>query len=247
MLCSKTTSRWWWATPSTSRTCRGARPTAWLADLLRHGLIPKSFVPPKPIRELRDLMRYRRKLVESRSSERNRLQNVLELANIKLASFVSDVFGVSGMAMLRALIDGALAPEQMAELARGRMRSKLPDLEQALTGRMQDHHRFLLQMQLDRLTQVEGHIAELEKRIETLLVPYEEPRRLLRTIPGVDATISAILIAEMGVDMGVFKSAGHLASWAGVCPGSDESAGKRRNPKTTPGNRHIKTALAEAA
>lgn len=221
--------------------------SVWLADLLRHGLIAKSFVPPKPIRELRELLRYRRKLVESRSSERNRLQNVLELANIKLASFVSDVFGVSGMAMLQALIDGTFTPEQMAELAKGRMRSKLPDLEQALTGRMQDHHRFLLKMQLDRLTQVEGHLTELEKRIETQLLPYQEQRRLLRTIPGVDATLSAILIAEMGVDMTVFKSAGHLASWAGVCPGSDESAGKRRNPKTNPGNIHLKTALVEAA
>src|SRR5713101_6511782 len=146
----------------------------WIADLLRHGRIAKSFVPPKPIRELRDLLRYRRKLVESRTAERNRLLKLLETANIKLASTMSDVFGVSGMLMLRALLEGRAQPSEMARLAKGQLRQKTEDLELALDGRLEDHHRFLLTLQLRRLDRVESDIAQLDARIDEALAPYQE-------------------------------------------------------------------------
>lgn len=145
----------------------------WIADLLRHGLIAKSFVPPKPIRELRDVLRYRRKLVESRTAERNRLQKLLETGNIKIASVVSDVFGASGMAMLKALLQGDRTPEQMAQLAKKRMRTKIPQLELALNGRLEEHHRFLLQIQLSRLEQVDTHLDQVDQRIDEKLQPYQ--------------------------------------------------------------------------
>ncbi len=219
----------------------------WIADLVRHGLIAKSFVPPKPIRELRDLLRYRRKLVESRTAERNRLLKLLESANIKLSSVASDVFGISGMAMLKALLEGQATPGQMATLAKGRLRAKAAELEQALEGRMEEHHRFLLRMQLARLEQVDEHIAQLDQRVEEHLKPYQSQRDLLRQIPGVDLILAAVLIAEIGVLMSVFPSAAHLASWAGVCPGNRESAGKQRSGRVTQGNYHLKTMLVEAA
>jgi transposase len=219
----------------------------WLAYLLRHGLIAKSFVPPKPIRELRDLVRYRRKLVESRTAERNRLSKVLETANIKLSSVVSDVFGASGMAMLRALVEGTATAEQMAQLAKRRMRAKIPELELALDGRFNEHHRFLLKMQLGRLEAVEADIDRLDEHIEQNLEPYREQRQRLMKIPGVDRIVAAALIAELGVDMSVFKSASHLAAWAGVCPGNNESAGKHKSTASRKGNVHLKTMLVEAA
>lgn len=219
----------------------------WIADLLRHGLIAKSFVPPKPIRELRDLLRYRRKLVESRSAERNRLQKLLETANIKLASVASDVFGVSGMAMLKALVRGDTSPAEMAQLAKKRLRQKLGELELALEGKVEEHHRFLLQMQLDRLEDVDKHIAKLDARIDSKLAPYREHHVRLAQIPGVDRVLAAVMIAELGTDMTVFKSAGHLAAWAGVCPGNNESAGKKRKGTARKGNVHLMTALVEAA
>lgn len=219
----------------------------WIADLLRHGLIAKSFVPPKPIRELRALLRYRRKLVEARTSERNRLLKLLETANIKLSSIVSDVFGVSGMQILRAILDGRLTAEQMAEMARGRMRSKIDLLIPALEGRVEEHHRFILGLQLRRLEQADGDVAELEARISTKLEPYSTQHRLLKQIPGVDRTLAAILIAELGTDMTVFHGPGHIASWAGVCPGNNESAGKRKSSRTRTGNVFLTTALVEAA
>jgi transposase len=219
----------------------------WIADLLRHGLIDRSFVPPEPIRELRDLLRYRRKLVESRTSERNRLQGVLETANIKLASVASDVFGVSGMRMLKALVDGDATPQQMAQLARRRLRSKLSELELALEGSVREHHRFLLAMQMRRLKAVEEELALLDKRIEEKLEPYRPEHTNLMTIPGVDWVVAAGLIAELGVDMNVFKSPSHLAAWAGVAPGNNESAGKKKNGKARRGNIHLKTTLVGAA
>lgn len=214
---------------------------------LRHGLIAKSFVPPKPIRELRDLLRYRRKLVESRSAERNRLQKLLETANVKLASVASDVFGASGMAMLKALVRGDSTPAEMAQLAKKRLRQKIAELELALEGRVEEHHRFLLEMQLSRLEQLDQHIAKLDGRIDDKLAPYCEYRRRLGTIPGVDRVLAAVMIAELGVDMSVFKSSTHLAAWAGVCPGNNESAGKARRSNTRKGNVHLMTALVEAA
>lgn len=219
----------------------------WLAELMRHGLIRKSYVPPKPLRELRDLLRYRRKLVESGTSERNRLLAVLETANIKLASVASDVFGVSGRLMLDALIEGKATPKQMAKLAKGKLRDKLGELQLALEGSVGDHHRFLLAMQLRRLKCVEDELELLDKRIEEKLEPYRAQHELLMTIPGVSWYVAAVLIAEIGVDMTVFLSAYALAAWAGVCPGNNESAGKHKGAKARRGNVHLKTALVSAA
>jgi transposase len=219
----------------------------WIADLLRHGLIRRSFVPPKPLRDLRDLLRYRRKLVESRTAERNRLLKLLETANIKLASVASDVFGVSGRRMLRALLDGSSTPEQMAQLARGSLRKKTAALQEALDGRMEEHHRFLLGMQLDRLEQVEVSITTLDTRIDEKLLPYREQLQRLVQIPGVDRIGAAVIIAELGVDMSVFPTAQHAAAWAGVCPGNNESAGKHKGQPGRKGNVHLTTALVQAA
>lgn len=219
----------------------------WIADLLCHGLLRSSFVPPKPIRELRDLTRYRRKLVESGSAERNRLLKVLETANIKLASVATDVFGVSGRLMLQTLIRGKESPQEMAELAKGRMRNKISELELALEGKVEEHHRFLLRLQLDRVEAAEKDLAVLEQRIEEKLKPYAAQVALLDDIPGVDWTLAAAIIAELGVDMSVFQSVSQLASWAGVCPGNNESAGKRKSGRIPKGNVYLKTALVEAA
>src|SRR6202158_4474942 len=218
----------------------------WIADLLCHGLLRSSFVPPKAIRELRDLTRYRRKLVESQAAERNRLLKLLESANIKLASVATDVFGTSGRLMLRALIAGKATAQEMAELAQRKLRSKIPQLQLALEGKLEGHHRFLLKLQLDRLERAEGDLAVLEQRIQEKLEPYAAQLALLREIPGVDWTLAAVIIAELGVDMSVFQSVFQLASWAGVCPGNNESAGKRKSSRIPKGNVYLKTALVEA-
>jgi transposase len=219
----------------------------WLADLLCHGLLRSSFVPPKPIRELRDLTRYRRKLVESQAAERNRLLKLLETANIKLSSVATDVFGVSGRLMLRALIEGKATPQEMAELAKRRLRNKIPELELALEGRVEEHHRFLLKLQLERLESVEKDLETLEQRIQEKLKPYAAQLALLKEIPGVDWTLAAVIIAELGVDMSVFANVSQLTSWVGVCPGNNESAGKRKSSRIPKGNVYLKTALVEAA
>jgi transposase len=219
----------------------------WLASLVRHGLIRASFVPPKPLRELRDLLRYRRKLVEGRSAEKNRLLKLLELANIKLGSFVSNVFGVSGMAMLRALVRGEQTSAEIAQLAKGRLRAKLGELEAALEGKVEEHHRFLIEMHLRRLGEFDAHLELLDGRIDQKLMPYREHVERLTQIPGVDKQVASVVIAEIGPDMSPFKSAAHLAAWAGVCPGNNESAGKRRQAPARKGNVHVVTALVEAA
>ena len=219
----------------------------WIAQLLRHGLIRPSFVPPKPLRDLRDLLRYRRKLVDGRSAERNRLLAVLETANIKLASVASDVFGASGRRMLDALIEGTATPAQMAQLAKGRLRLKLVELQLALEGSVGENHRFLLRMQLRRLAAAEADLALLDARIDAQLEPYRAQHKLLMTIPGVDWYVAAVLIAEVGVDMTAFKSSGHLAAWAGVCPGNNESAGQHKRAPARRGNVHLKTALVNSA
>jgi transposase len=219
----------------------------WIADLLIHGLLKASFVPPAPIRELRDLTRYRRKLVESRSSERNRLLKLLETANIKLSSVASDVFGVSGRLMLAALVEGKASPQKMAQLAKGKLREKTPQLELALEGRLEEHHRYLLKLQLARLDAAERDLEELEQRIQQKLEPYRAQFELLKGIPGIDTVVAAVVIAELGVDMGVFPSASQAARWAGVSPGNHESAGKRKSGRVTHGNLYLKTALVEAA
>jgi len=219
----------------------------WLADLLCHGLLRSSFVPPKPIRELRDLTRYRRKLVESQAAERNRLLKLLETANIKLSSVATDVFGASGRLMLRALIEGKATPQEMAVLAKGKLRNKIPELELALEGNLQEHHRFLLELQLQRLEAAEKDLAMLEQRIQQKLEPYATQMQLLDEIPGVDWGVAAVVIAELGVDMSVFQTVSQLVSWAGICPGNNESAGKRKSSRITKGNVYLKTALVEAA
>jgi len=219
----------------------------WIADLLCHGLLRSSFVPPKPIRELRDLLRYRRKLVESRGAERNRLRKLLETANLKLSSVATDVFGASGQLMLEARLEGVQTPQQMAELAKGRLREKIPPLQLALEGRLEDPHRFLLRLQRRRLQQVEADLAELEKHLSDKLQPYASQHPLLMEIPGVDRIVAATLIAELGVDMKVFGSAPRAACWTGIGPGNDLSAGKRRSGRISQGNVHLKTALVEAA
>ena len=219
----------------------------WIAQLLRPGLIRPSFVPPKPLRELRDLLRYRRKLVDGAAAERNRLLKLLETANIKLSSVASDVFGVSGLAMLRALIDGTATPAEMAALARGILRRKQADLALALDGCVEEHHRFILAMQLHRIEAAERDIATLDARIAEKLVPYEDAHRRLMTIPGVDWFIAAVILAELGDDMRVYHSAAHAAAWTGICPGNNESAGKHKAIGVRRGNVYLKTALVTAA
>ena len=219
----------------------------WLAELVCHGLLRASFVPPPPIRELRDLTRYRRKLVESRTAERNRLLKLLETANIKLASVATDVFGVSGRRMLNALVENQTTPQQMADLAVRTLRKKIPQLALALEGKMEPHHRFLLKLQLDRLQAVEQDLRVLEQHLEEKLQPYAAQLALLQEIPGVERTLAAVIIAELGIEMSVFESVSQLASWAGVCPGNHESAGKRKSSRIPQGNVYLKTALVEAA
>ena len=219
----------------------------WIAQLLQHGLLAASFVPPPPIRELRDLTRQRPQLVRERAAVANRIQKVLEDANIKLASVATDVLGVSGRAMLAALIGGSDDPAALADLARGRLRGKIPELPQALQGRVTDHHRFLLRMLLEQVEQLEGLIAEYAARIEEVAAPFAEAAARLETIPGVGAAAAEVIVAEIGTDMTQFPTAGHLASWAGLCPGNNESAGKRRSGKTTKGSQWLRTVLVQVA
>lgn len=219
----------------------------WLADLARHGLIAKSFVPPKPLRRLRELLRYRRQLMESRTAERNRLLKLLETANIKLARVASDVFGVSGRLMLQALLAGGATPAAMAALAHGRLRKKRADLEQALEGRLEEPHRFLPQLQRRRLDNVDTDLASLDARSDEALQPYRDQCDGLHQIPGASRVVAAPIVAELGTDMTVFPSARHAAAWAGVGPGHNESAGTRRRAGARKGNVHLRTALVEAA
>ena len=219
----------------------------WIAQLLQHGLLRASFVPPQPIRELRELTRQRTQLVGEKSAVANRLQKVLEDANIKLGSVASDVLGVSGRAMLEAIVAGEEDPEKLADLARRRLRSKIPELQLALQGRVTDHHRFLLRLLLEHVHHLEGLIGQLGTRIEAVLAPFAEAAARLDTIPGVDQRAAEVIVAEIGTDMGAFPTADHLASWAGMCPGNNESAGKRRTGKTTRGSRWLRTTLVQAA
>lgn len=219
----------------------------WIADLVRHGLIRPSFVPPKWQRQLRELVRYRRKLVESQAAERNRLMKLLETANVKLSSVASNVFGASGRSMIKALIDGQATAQDMADLALGRLRKKIPQLAAALQGRLEDHHRRLLALQLDRVERIEADIATVDGWIDGVLAPYAPLVQRLTTIPGVDRMGAVVLIAELGVDMTVFPSHQHAAAWAGVAPGNDESAGKRLGRAKRRGNVHLVTALVQAA
>jgi transposase len=219
----------------------------WIADLIRHGLVKPSFVPPRPIGELRDLVRLRRSMSEALTTERNRTLKLLESANIKLASVATEVFGVSGMAMLKALVENTATPEAMADLAKGKLRRKLEPLARALEGRLTEHHRFVLAFHLHRMEVIEADLRTLDVRIEEKVEPFQAQRRLLQQIPGVDALIAVTIIAEIGIDMTVFGNAQRLAAWAGVCPGNHESAGKHKSAATRKGNVHLKTALVTAA
>lgn len=219
----------------------------WIAQLLQHGLLKASFVPAEPIRELRDLTRQRTQLIQERSAAANRIQKVLEDANVKLASVASDVLGASGRDMLQALIDGETDPTELADLARRRLREKIPQLQLALEGRVTDHHRFLLQMHLDHVAHLEELIGRLSARIEEKMAPFAQAQERLETIPGVSQRVAETVVAEIGVDMNRFPSDGHLASWAGMCSGNNESAGKRRSGRTTKGDRWLKRILVQAA
>src|SRR5918995_3549202 len=219
----------------------------WLCQLLEHGLVRASSVPPKPIRELRDLTRYRKSLVWERAREANRLQKLLEDANIKLGDVASDVLGASGKAMLSALCEGEADPDALAELARGKLRAKLPALRLALEGRFSAHHALLVSHLLPHIEYLDETIASLSAEIEERLRPFESKRELLCTIPGVAERTAEVILAELGPDMERFPSHRHAASWAAVCPGHDESAGKRHSGKTRKGDSWLRVALIEAA
>lgn len=219
----------------------------WLAQLLQHGLLRGSFVPPAWQREVRELTRQRAQLVATKAAVANRIQKVLEDANIKLAAVASDVLGLSGRRMLQALIAGETDPEKLAGMALGLLTRKRPQLREALQGRVTPHHRFLLQVLWDQLRQVEGLIERLSARIGEQLAPFAPALARLDTIPGVDARTAQNVLAEIGPELETFATAGQLASWAGVCPGNHQSGGKRKSGRTRPGNRWLRQALVQAA
>lgn len=219
----------------------------WIADLLRHGLLPRSFVPNRAQRELRELTRYRTSMVRERSREVSRLQKTLEGGNIKLASVATDIMGKSGRGILEALARGSSDVQAMAQAAKGRLREKIPDLERALQGRFGAHQRFLLAQQLAHIDFLDSVIASLDNQVKELTCPVEGEIQRLETIPGVGRRVAEVLIAEIGTDMDRFPSHRHLASWAGMCPGNNESAGKRKSGKTRKGDPWLATTLIEAA
>ena len=220
---------------------------AWLAELLEHGLLGGSFVPPAAIRELRDLTRYRKRLVQTHASEVQRIQKTLEDAGIKLASVASDVVGVSGRAMLKALVAGERDPEVLAELSKGRLRKKVPELRQALHGRFRPHHAVVIGLALDHLDHLEASMAAPDAEVDKVMAPFERARDHLDTITGVGKRAAECMIAEIGVDMGVFPTASHLASWAGSAPGNNVTGGKRHSGRTTQGDRWLGEVLTECA
>ena len=220
----------------------------WIAQLLQCGLLQGSFVPPPPQRDLRELTRQRRQLIQAKAAVANRIQKVLEDANIKLGSVATDVLGVSGRAMLQALIAGQEDPEVLAELARRKLRAKIPQLRQALRGRVTEHHRFLLKLLLEEVAQMETWIGRLSERIVAVLPdPFGKALALVATIPGIDERAAENILAEIGVNMEQFPTAGHLASWSGLCSGNRQSGGKRWNSRTTKGNVWLRATLVQVA
>jgi transposase len=218
----------------------------WIAELLSYGLLRGSFIPPQEIRELRDLTRYRTTLIRQRADESNRIQKLLEDCNIKLASVASDILGASGWDMLTAIVAGETDPQKLAEMARGRMRSKIPQLVQALQGVIRPNQRWLLGQQLEHVRHLQRMINELDQQIDQLLSPFLPQVQKLCEIPGISRSLAEVLIAEMGVDMRQFPTAAHLASWASICPGHRETGGKRLSGRTRCGNPWLKAALTEA-
>lgn len=219
----------------------------WIADLLRHGLIKGSFVPDRSQRELRELMRYRRSLIQERTREANRVQKVLEGANIKLGSVASDVLGASGRAMLQAIAQGTEDPEALADLAKGRLRDKHEELVKALRGLVGAHQRMIIGCQLHHIAFLEEQIAKLDQEVASRMGPFAKAVELVDGIPGVDVRTAQDILGEIGLKVSQFPSASHLASWAGVCPGNNRSAGKRRSGRTRRGNRWLRSALVLAA
>jgi transposase len=220
---------------------------SWLAQLAECGLLRGSFVPPKEIARLRDLTRYRTKIVQERVREVQRLQKLLEDAGVKLTSLATDITGVSGRQMIEALISGERDPEVLAEMARTSMRPKIPELKKAMVGRFDEHHGLLARMFLDHIDQLRAIEARLDKEVDRLMVPFAGQAERLTTIPGIAKRTAEIIVAEIGVDMGRFPTAAHLASWAGLCPGNNESAHKSRSGRATKGNPALRTAMCEAA
>jgi len=219
----------------------------WIADLLAHGLLKGSFIPPQPIRELRDLTRYRKSLIDERVREMNRLHKLLQTANIKLSSVASDVMGLSGRRMLEALLEGKTDPEALADLAKGKLRKKLPELKKALQGRFSPHHRFLLEHILGHLDFLDGAIEKISEEVATRTAPFDELIQFMDTIPGVDRKAAEGTLAEIGLDMERFPTHRHLASWTGLCPGNNESAGKRKKGKTRKGDLWFRRYAIEMA
>lgn len=219
----------------------------WLADLLAHGLLRASFVPPTPIQELRDLTRTRKQFVRQVAQHTLRIQKTLEDANLKVTGLISDLLGASGRAILRGLIAGETDPDRLLARTTGRLQAAPERLRAALTGRVTAHHRFLLQLHLDHIETLERQIARLDDRLTEQLAPFRDAMTRLSTIPGVSTVVAQSLVAEIGVDMTRFPSPGHLVSWAGLCPRLDESAGKRRSTRVRPGTPWLKTALVQAA
>jgi transposase len=219
----------------------------WIADLLALGLIRSSFVPPPPIQELRDLTRTRKQLVREVTRHTQRIQKTLEDANIKLTEVVSDILGVSGRAILTALVAGETDPERLVDLTRGRLQASRSQLVEALHGRVTAHHRFMIKLHLTQIAALDTAVADVEARISEALAPFRAAVSLLTTMPGLKATAAAVIIAEIGDDMAKFPSAGHLLSWAGLCPRLDESAGKRRSSRTRQGAPWLKTTLVQVA
>jgi transposase len=219
----------------------------WIADLLAHGLLKGSFIPPQPIRELRDLTRYRKSLIDERVREMNRLHKLLQAANIKLSSVASDVMGLSGRRMLEALLEGKTDPEVLADLAKGKLRKKLPELKKALQGRFSTHHRFLLEHILGHLDFLDGAIEKISEEVATRTAPFDELIQFMDTIPGVDRKAAEGTLAEIGLDMQRFPTHRHLASWTGLCPGNNESAGKRKKGKTRKGDLWFRRYAIEMA
>jgi transposase len=224
-----------------------AKDCEWIAELLQHGLLRGSFVPPTEIQDLRDLTRYRVELRQAQARVANRIQKLLEQANIKLSSVVSDTLGVSGQQMLEAMIAGQQDPEQLADLARKKLRGKIPELRLALEGRMRDHHRFMLKEYLEEWRALRERIRRVEEEIERRIVPFEQVVSLWESIPGMNRLTACNLVAEIGVNMGQFPSAQHAASWAGLCPGNNESAGKRMSGTTRDGNKWLRRTLCQGA